>query len=490
MDEVAALSAFWLPALAETALRGRFTAAVLERGRGLAVGPCQSSSEGAQQQVQARVAGSRPYRSSLRLAPGSLLRGDCDCPQGELGIACKHQAALALAWRRELSGGGARAVDSEDAARVAVAALFDARSAEASAAQLSSLLPLLQGWRSQQPLWAQAGAEQALLLLAARLAALQAERGWAEGEAEWQALSAAVVAELFAAWTQIGAQAAAYAERYLALLQGAPGQVDAARALPLLGDAVAGRAGDLLRQDWQRGGDAQVYLAHLAACGVQADRLEVLAASRADAAGHAAYIAALLAAGRGREALGAAEAAYRAWPGDRALEAQLLALYEQDGWDAEALALRRAAFAREPSAAAHAELLRAAPDAEAEAQRLQEQLGGSNSGRRLRLQLWAAQARWDEGLAWLRGRPPLEAGLLDAAGAWLMQLPPEHDAEAAELLKDLLQASLRQARPPFERELHWVQEICRRLPPTAAQLWLAWLRVEQRKRRDFLALLP
>lgn len=487
MDEAAAR--FWLPALAEAALRGRFSAAVLERGRGLAVGPCQPSSEGAQQQVQARVAGSRPYFSRLRLAPGSLLRGDCDCPQGELGIACKHQAALALAWRRKLAG-GAQAVDSEDAARVAVAALFDALPAGTSAVQLSSLLPLLQGWRSQQPRWAQAGAEQALLLLATRLAALQAERGWAEGEAEWQALSAAVVAELFAAWTQIGVQPAAYAQRYLALLQRAPGQIDAARALPLLGAAVANRAGELLRQDWQRGGDAQAYLAHLAACGEQADRLEVLAASRSDAASHAAYIAALLAAGRGREALAAAETACRTWPGDRALEAQLLALYEQDGWDLEALALRRAAFAREPSSAAHAELLRAAPDAQAEARRLHEQLGRSPTGRRLRLQLWAERAEWTQGLAWLRGRPPLEAGLLDAAGAWLMQLPPEHDAEAAELLKDLLQASLRQARPPFERELHWVQEICRRLPPTAAQLWLAWLRVEQRQRRDFLALLP
>lgn len=490
------MAPLWLPALAETALRARFGAAALERGRGLAVGPCEPGQDGAAQTVQALVQGSRQaYRSRLRLAPGSLLRGDCECRHALGGAACKHQAALALAWRRELAGAAPRPVDSAAAAGLRVASLFEALPADAPVSRLAELLPLLQAWQQQHPDWALAAAEQALPRLQRQLLALQAEPGWAEGgaqlEANWLALAEAVVAELFAAWARLGAQPAAAAERYLALLDADPlGLIEPARALSLLGDALARRAGELLRQRWERGGEAQPYLRHLRAIGDAAERLRVLAQCCDDAAGHAAYIEALLDAGRGREALAAAEQAQRHWPQDRALESLLLALYERDGWDEQALALRRAAFVREPTRAAYAELLRLAPDADAERAQLQPLLAQSAAGRRLRLQLWAEQADWQQGLAWLREQALVEPALWDACGDWLLQLPAAHDAEAVEWLKALLQRSLPLASPPYVRERRWVAEVCRRQAAPAARLWLAWLRVEHRRRADFLATLP
>lgn len=482
----------WLPALGEAALRARFAPAVLERGRALAVGPCQPGQDGAALTVTAPVQGSRAaYRVRLRLAPGSLLRGDCDCHQARSGAACKHQAALALAWRRELAEGGPRGVDSPVAAGLRVASLLAPLADDAPVTQLAELLPLLQAWRHAHPAWTVAGAEQALPWLQQRLQALQDERGWADGESDWQALARAVVAELFAAWQQLGPQPADYAERYLALQAAdTAGLIDASQALALLGNTVAQQASTLLRRAWAQGGDASAYLAHLRALGDTGELLTVLAAQRPDAAGHAAYVQALLAAGREREALAAAEAAHREHPRDRALEALLLSLYERDGWDEQALALRRAAFAREPSAAAYAALLRVAPDPAAEADALQALLAHSLAGRRLRLRLWAEQADWAQGLAWLRQPHALEPGLWDACGDWLLQLPPAHDDAAVELLKALLQRSLSQARPPGERERRWVAEVCRRLPPPAAQLWLAWLRVEWRRQPALLACLP
>ena len=531
-------AALWLPALADTALRPLFGAAVLERGRALvgAVSALHSEAEGALQRLRASVQGGQRYAVRLQLSAGSQLRGDCSCPHAQTGAACKHQAALALAWRRRLGEAelGAPAPSGLDdalvdflqqqnaatlrerliawapqqpellaalqgwqawsaplrdlqdlaAARRRIAALMKSLLPTPDSAQLQALPALLQAWRTQHPALAQAGAEQAYSAACARLAELDSDGAWAEGLAAWQQLAAALMRELFAAWAAQPPQPAAYAETYLRL----PG-LEPAQALPLLGPAVAARAGQLLERAWAEGGAAQPYLRHLAATGDCAERLRVLAAERHHAEGHAAYIAALLEAGRDREALAAAERALRAHPGDGALEAMLISLYERDGWDAEALALRRAAFAREPTAARHAELLRTAPDPVAVRQHLDAELARSPAGRALRLQLWALEARWDEGLAWLEQQASLEAAPLAQCADWLLQVPPDRHAEAAEQLKRLLQAGLRQARAPFARELAWVQAILQRLSPEAGRLWLAWLQVDQRGRREFLAAL-
>lgn len=538
-------AALWLPALADSALRPLFGSTVLERGRllGTAVAALRVSSDGAVQQVSATVRGGQPYRVHLQLSAGSALRGDCECRHALSGAACKHQAALALAWRQQLGEAelgipaaseldpelldflrqqdaerlrerliawapqqpellaalqtwqawSAPLTDLQDlaAARRRMAQLMRSLLPTPDSAQLLALPALLQAWRTQDPALAQAGAEQAYTLACARLAELHRDGAWADGLAAWEQLSQAIVRELLEAWAAQAPQAPAYADTYLRLQALQSGLLEPALALPRLGAGVTARAGQLLERAWAAGGPAQPYLRHLEAVGDAPERLRVLAAERRDAAGHAAYIAALLQAGRDREALGAAEAGLRAHPGDGALEALLISLYERDGWDAEALALRRAAFAREPTAARHAELLRLATDPEAERLRLDAELSRTRDGRALRLQLWAREARWHQGLAWLQGQDPMNAELLplEAWVDWLQQLPPDRDADAAEQLKRVLQVGLRAARPPFARELRWLQAILERLTPEAGRLWLAWLRLEHRGRREFLDVL-
>lgn len=471
---------FWLPVLGETALRGRFPATVLERGRHLAVGPCESRLQGASRQVAALVQGSRIYRTQLLLAPGTALRGDCECRHALGGSACKHQAALALAWRRQLVGSPAPAPDGEAAARLAVAALFEATPARAQ--DLSALIPSLQTWRAEDPAWALAAAEQALPPLCRHLERLQAERGWAEGETEWRALTEAVVAELFAAWAALGPRPAAYAERYLALLDAdRQGLIDPRPALALLGPALADRASQLLRQRWEAGGTAHDYLQHLAACNDSAERLRVLAEARSDAASHAAYVQALLETGQARMALSAAEMAQRSFPQDRALQALLLARYEADGWDEEAQTLRRLALLREPRREAYRELL-AAGDAQTERQQLWTALQQAPARAELgSLRLWLCidESRFDEGLDWLQAQPGFAAPALQD---FALALPEARAEDALALLKRALEQGLRQARPPFKEELALLRLVLERLSPEAGRLYTTWLRLEHRHR--------
>lgn len=55
--------------------------------------------------VQGTVHGSEAYRTEIWWLPDDDLNGDCDCPQGQEGLFCKHQVALALVWRASLRGG-------------------------------------------------------------------------------------------------------------------------------------------------------------------------------------------------------------------------------------------------------------------------------------------------------------------------------------------------------------------------------------------------
>ena len=152
----------------------------------------------------------------------------------------------------------------------------------------------------------------------------------------------------------------------------------------------------------------------------------------------AAQIDALEAAQRPREALAACEAAARAFPNDPGIEARLLAAYERDGWDEQALRLRRAAFERSPDRARFLALARAA---EAAARPLDA------------LTLWQ----------WLDAR---EEG------------PPR----AAQTLQAWAERELAQARPPFSFEQALVRGALLRMEPPAARLWWAWLKLQARGR--------
>lgn len=249
-----------LSGFSPAALRRWFGEPVLARAANCRVGAIEVSTQGALQRVTARVEGHRPYAVELLLQPGVSPRSQCECAYASLGRACKHQAALALAWRAGQVG----------------------------------------------------AAEEALLVIAE----LESER-------------------------------------------------------------------------------------------------------------------------RPREALAAAEAAQRAHPDHAGIEAHLLAAYERDGWDEQALRLRRAAFERQPGRERYLALQRAA---EAAGQRLDA------------LALWA----W-----------------LDAA----------QGAEAtARQLQAWAEQRLAQARPPFDYEQALVRGALARMAPPQARLWWAWLKLQAKNR--------
>lgn len=96
-----------LQALGDAELQRLFDARVLDRGRRLAprVEALRCTRDGAQHSCAASVEGSQaPYAVRLWHAPGARLRGQCECVYAEGGTPCKHQAALALAWRAKLAG--------------------------------------------------------------------------------------------------------------------------------------------------------------------------------------------------------------------------------------------------------------------------------------------------------------------------------------------------------------------------------------------------
>ena len=101
---------------------------MLARAANCRVGAIEVSTQGALQRVTARVEGHRPYAVELLLQPGVSPRAQCECAYAGLGRACKHQAALALAWRAGQVGAAEEALlviaelESERRPREALAA--------------------------------------------------------------------------------------------------------------------------------------------------------------------------------------------------------------------------------------------------------------------------------------------------------------------------------------------------------------------------------
>lgn len=115
------MSAKLLPALSDAALIAASSRAIFGRGQTYAAGgavgalaPADAATPG----VAATVEGTQPYAVQVWV-DGDEVAGDCDCPNAADGWFCKHQVALALAWRAQLSG---EAPAADEAARKKVAA--------------------------------------------------------------------------------------------------------------------------------------------------------------------------------------------------------------------------------------------------------------------------------------------------------------------------------------------------------------------------------
>lgn len=135
----------WLATLAETRIAELTYPAIMERGRQiLASGAIQkpelqfpAANEAA---LMATVVGTEPYQVGVMLSGAKrvALEASCTCPHAEDGYFCKHQVALALRLRAELSG-EAVAVDAE-AAKKHAATLKRAATAAARTAALRDFL--------------------------------------------------------------------------------------------------------------------------------------------------------------------------------------------------------------------------------------------------------------------------------------------------------------------------------------------------------------
>ena len=545
-----------LEALGEPGLLRRWAPQVLARGAALVakVREFECSSQGALSAAQARVQGGSLYRAHLTHSPGGALRGDCDCPHAAGGEACKHQAALALAWRAVLCGEALHETPPEAvppqapepswadfvraqsstalaerllawAAKVpelkrelqlwqrsstpvgdlaqakklvtsllsAPRDLYEWRAVSAYVRKAEAVLGLLAGWADTDPALALGAAEHAWLKLRKLLDNADDSNGEIQG----------LLNEVGLLWLQalqrLGPQPAAFAER-LAKLQALDewGYFPLAGALVAAGPLPAARLRTQLAAAWEgrAAKDAQRhYLDLLAALGDGPERLRVLRRDLAQPYDHVRLIEELVAQGQAREALQAAEAACKAHPGDRRLRGQLIAAYERDGWDDEALALRQRDFEANPGNAEYHALVQAAlrcgHDGAAFRAGLWQRLQALHAAQRggylaeglagLLLDVWTDEAEFERGLAWLQGGAAVP---LRALQRFALALPDR--AAGADLLKGVLARQMLNAKTPYASELQTVRAVLERLSPEAGRLWVAWLGVEYRVKRRFV----
>ncbi|MBB5203076.1 hypothetical protein HNQ51_000369 [Inhella inkyongensis] len=547
-----------LEALSEAGLARHWAPQILARGAPLVtkVQAFECSSQGSLSAAQGRVQGGSLYRVNLTHSPGGALRGDCDCPHASSGAPCKHQVALALAWRARLSGEALQASpESEPVPKPAPepdwaqfvhaqpAALLAERLL-AWAAKVPELKRELQLWqRSSTPVgdlaqakrlvtsllaaprdlyeWRAAGAyvrkaEAVLGLLASwiatdpDLALGAAEHAWLklrqpldkadDSNGEIQGLLKEVGHLWLQALQSLGPQPAAFADR-LAKLQGLDewGCFPLAGALQVAGPLAVAKLRAQLAAAWEARSSKETqrhYLDLLAALGDGPERLRVLRRNLAQPYDHLRLIEELVTQGQAREALQTAEAACKRYPDDRRLREQLIQAYERDGWDDEALALRQRDFEAHPGNAEYHALvqtaLRCGHDGAAFRAGLWQRLQALHAAQRggylaeglagLLLDIWTDEAEFERGLAWLQAGAEVPVRALQR---FALALPDS--AAAAELLKTVLARQMQSAKTPYAAELQTVHAVLERLSPEAGRLWLAWLRLEYRVKRGFVA---
>jgi hypothetical protein len=212
-----------------------------------------------------------------------------------------------------------------------------------------------------------------------------------------------------------------------------------------------------------------------------------------------------------REALQWAMSAHKLAPENQGLESALLCCYERDGWDAEALAIRRKRLNKQPTVAHYQECLDAAARAGHERALYREELMEWAAARELRevsmppLKVGLPLRRETVRVVTVRVAWLLSDGDLDAAWALVQQphtcdlpqmrqlaraLPSLRDADAASLLRRAFEAQMRESKSPYTGVLALVREACSRMTGPEAQAWTMALRSTYKARRSFVAGLP
>jgi hypothetical protein len=252
--------------------------------------------------------------------------------------------------------------------------------------------------------------------------------------------------------------------------------------------------------DLKRQGDSQAVI-------------EVMRAHLEGASEHSELVAYCESLGKYREALQFAQAAYKLFPKDWRSEADLLRCFERDGWDAEALTLRRAQLERTPDVEHYRAVLEAAVRAGHDREAYRDELfawaqtqepetasratfgirgiGKDNrNGERnvsVRVQWLLSERQLDEALALAQTPNRCHPNLLLALAR---QLPKARHAEAVPLLLRVFDVEMAGASSPYQKPLTLVQETLERMAPARRSEWLAYLRAQYKAKRNFIKELP
>ncbi|MDO5691783.1 MAG: hypothetical protein Q4G70_04780 [Pseudomonadota bacterium] len=254
--------------------------------------------------------------------------------------------------------------------------------------------------------------------------------------------------------------------------------------------------------DYRRSQLRDRYIAHLKRQGDAQAVLEALQAHLREAHEYSELVAYLESLGKHREALQRARQGHQRFPDDGRMEADLLRCYERDGWDEEALAIRRRQLENSPSVEHYAAVLRAAQaagrDVAAYRQELLDWAIQRELVERKQRQRWTPDSPLDVStrLRWLLyedrlddavalARPP-HASTASLLHELALQLPEARRDDALALLRRVFDARMARANSPYAEELQVVREMLARQTPEQRRQWLAHLRVAYKAKRNFI----
>jgi len=400
---------------------------------------------------------------------------------------------------------------------------LDWRGASAYARQVEPVLTLLRRHAKSNPALGRQACEHALLRLYKAAEEADDSNGDLGGLVEQ-------VMDLLVDTLRAAPPPAEWVDRWFDLMAADPwGLWHEPDVLQAAGEAVRQRHAQRVAQDWHRWlaknpASAQAarasryvissddiermtlrrrYLAVLQAQGDVQAVIDALLASAGSAGEWCELIEFCDAHGRQREGFQHALEGVKRFPGDPQCERMLLQAYERDGWDAEALALRRRQFERHPwRAEDYDALLRVAQAA-----------GHDRTAYRNELYGWAEQREQAES-----GCGPRHARDVSLRVSWLLhekrdqdalalvqpphicrddllcelakRLPKAQQNDAVVLLKRVFDAAMLAAQSPYTRPLALVHDIARRQPSSGFRPWLAWLRATYKAKRNFIKGLP
>lgn len=277
-------------------------------------------------------------------------------------------------------------------------------------------------------------------------------------------------------------------------------------------DAVKGAAkkGVTLggRWDYERSKLRRRYLEDLKRQGDALAVMEAMRASLCEAYEHCELVAYCESVGKTREALQYAQAAYKLFPKDWRVEADVLRCYERDGWDAEALAIRRKQLEKNPSAEHFHAVLKAAKAAGQDVQAYRDALFDWAAEQELhtepralvgyqrRIVAQAAGRNVSVRVAWLLSEKAWEQALQlvqpphvcapDLLQTLAKKLPKAQAMQAVALLQRVFAVAMPGASTPYTDVLALVGDIAARMEPEPRDHWLAWLRAEYKAKRNFI----